>query len=186
MSRTSVVAMTRCGYCSFGNAHNRCPGGVRNGNGTIHPCGCRETSRCGSIRCTDCNNRDAETIGEDWRCLNRDDCMAEQERQAQANPVVMRIRAIVAEHKKAPSRASEDLDPTDIPARAPRRSRGATEAGRPCLCECGETTGGGRFRPGHDSKYLNKLVNHAGDESRGLAYDVSEAFGKKYDKRTAQ
>lgn len=178
--------MTACGYCSFGGNHHQCPGGVRNGNGSIHRCSCRQTERCGAIRCTDCNNREAETIGSDWKCLNRDDCLAAQERTAQANPVVMRIRAIQAEYRKAPRSASYDQDGTSTPIGAPRVSRRAREAGKPCLCECGEITGGGTFRPGHDSKYLNRLVEAGDQTAKNLAYAVSEAFGKKYDKRTGK
>ena len=32
-----------------------------------------------------------------------------------------------------------------------------------CECECGETTGGGRFRPGHDAKLKSRLIHEALD-----------------------
>jgi hypothetical protein len=171
--------MTSCGFCEFGGNHHQCPGGVRNGNGSIYQCGCRETDRCGSIRCTDCNNRDAGTIGSDWRCIDRNDCEAEQQRRALMNPTYQRVLAVREAHGKP----SEYRDPTSTPPPAARPRKAPSEAGKPCTCGCGETTGGGRFKPGHDSKYLNTLVAQAGEAARGLAYDISEAFGMKYDKR---
>lgn len=181
--RPGRVAMTRCGYCAFGNNHGSCPGGVRNGNGSIHQCTCRETPRCGQLRCTDCNNREEGTVGSDWRCLDKDDCAAAQERVALANPVVQAVRRIHAEHGKYPAGASATHGGVEAPEKAPRSRKAPSAGGKPCLCECGETTGGGTFRPGHDSKYLNRLVAEPGDSSRTLAYAVSEAFGKKYEKR---
>lgn len=175
--------MTRCGYCAFGNNHHSCPGGVRNGNGSIVQCTCRETGRCGQLRCTDCNNREEGTVGSDWRCLDKEDCRAAQERTAQTNPVVQRVRAIQAEYRKAPLRHSATLDGAEGPGSAPRSRKTPSQPGKPCLCECGETTGGGRFRPGHDSKYLNRLVEAGDQTAKNLAYEVSEAFGKKYEKR---
>lgn len=174
--------MVTCGYCAFGGNHHRCPGGVRNGNGSIARCACRETERCGSTRCTDCNNREAGTIGSDWRCLDKNDCDAAQERSALANPTYQRVLAVREAHGK-PSLGST---PTDTPAAAPRSRKAPGQAGKPCRCECGETTGGGTFRPGHDSKYLNRLVAQADDEARGLAYAVSDAFGAKYEKRVGK
>lgn len=179
-----VTAMTACGYCTFGGNHHQCPGGVRNGNGSIARCTCSETERCGSIRCTDCNNRDPETIGEDWRCIDRNDCLAEQERSAQKNPAYLRIREVREAHgmdRKIRRGTSTPGDP-EKPSRAPR----SAATGKPCTCGCGETTGGGRFRPGHDSKYLTKLVESAGDEARAAAYAISDAFGAKYDKRASK
>lgn len=173
--------MTTCGFCND-NHHQSCPGGVRNGNGSIVQCSCRKIERCGSIRCTDCNNRDAGTIGTDWKCIDRNDCQAEQERSALRNPTYQRVLAVREAHGKP----SATQDPTDIPASAPRPRKAPSLAGKPCTCGCGETTGGGRFKPGHDSKYLNQLTAAPGDHSRGHAYEISEAFGKKYDKRVAK
>lgn len=55
---------------------------------------------------------------------------------------------------------------TGAPRQAPVASVTPPKAGeRPsCLCGCGETTGGGRFRPGHDSRFLSRLT---GEVERG-------------------
>ena len=38
------------------------------------------------------------------------------------------------------------------------RSRSQGAPGTPCGCGCGEPSGGGTFRPGHDSKLLSRLI----------------------------
>ena len=64
---------------------------------------------------------------------------------------------------------------------------------RECKC-CGEPTKGGRFLPGHDSRYLSRLVEQFTDSTkraaaeepediRRLAHAISAAFGNKFDKR---
>lgn len=187
MNRPNKVRpMVTCGFCAFGGNHQSCPGGVRNGDGSIVPCRCTVPGcRAGQPRCTDCNNREAGTIGEDWRCINKDDCQATQEIMARRNPVVMRVRAIREAHGKSP----EVADGPEAREGAPRSSRGQREPGKPCTCGCGQTTGGGRFRPGHDSTYMNKLLEQAkasgaaAAEAQGLADQISEAFGRKFTKR---
>lgn len=177
-----VQQMTTCGHCNV-NHHSACPGGVRNGNGTIHLCGCRkEGCLAGQKRCTECHNRTQDEIGEDWHCLNKNDCDVEVQRRLNLNPSYLRIRALFP----APVVALEDTAESEgVPT--PRESRRSTRGtGKPCLCECGEVTGGGKFRPGHDSKYLNRLVEAGDQTAKNLAYAVSEAFGKKYDKRVTK
>jgi hypothetical protein len=51
---------------------------------------------------------------------------------------------------------------------------------QPCLCECGEKTLGGRFRPGHDAKLKSRLVEAAkapGVRVRGKARARLEELG---------
>jgi hypothetical protein len=177
--------MLTCGYCEFGGHHHQCPGGVRNGNGSIVRCACTATDRCGAIRCTDCNNREPGEIGPDWRCLNRTDCEVEQERKALLNPTIMRIRAALEPYTRetafsGPRVTGDDGEALEAPARSRKVAR---KAGGPCLCGCGETTGGGKFRPGHDSKYLNQLVDLGLEGGLTLAQEISEAFAAKFQKR---
>lgn len=179
--------MLTCGFCEFGPNHDRCPGGVRNGNGKIVVCACTSGPLCGQPRCTDCGNRTVSEVGPGWQCIDRSDCEAEIERKARNNPTVMRIRAIMADYSRKPAEAlpSDSDTPEVYQAHQTSRSRSrvARQPGKPCLCGCEQITGGGKFRPGHDSRYLTQLVTSGGDESRGLAYEISEAFGAKYDKR---
>lgn len=52
-----------------------------------------------------------------------------------------------------------------------------------CGC-CGGPTKGGKFLPGHDSKYLNQLlVNPDRGRAAELADQVSPAFRRKFDAR---
>ncbi|QHB47201.1 hypothetical protein SEA_APPLECIDER_32 [Arthrobacter phage AppleCider] len=178
-----------CGHCMVGH-HDCCPGGVRNGNGQIILCGCKEDGcRAGQPRCTECHNTEANEIGPNWKCLDRQDCEAEQERRLAANPTIQWIRSET--QKKAILQPSEDAGaPEGPPARArvsrtPRKPAEPT----PCTCGCEGTTKGGKFLPGHDSKYLNQLVEAAerggrhADEAAIRADAISEAFGAKFRKR---
>jgi hypothetical protein len=55
-----------------------------------------------------------------------------------------------------------DRWPADTSERTsgPRRASSGPREGRqprPCLCSCGETTRGGRFKPGHDARLHGEL-----------------------------
>lgn len=181
MSRT-VTAMTTCGHCNVKH-HDTCPGGVRNGNGSIYLCGC-SCARAGVRRCTDCNNRNLEEVGEDWRCLDRDACAADVARRVAESPIGRFLSQRQAERSRE-AQGDTLAGGEGQTCREPiaRASRGPRSAGRDCLCGCEGQTRGGKFLPGHDSKYLNQLTANPGDQSRGLAYAVSDAFGAKYEKR---
>ncbi|ALY09986.1 hypothetical protein FDH62_gp28 [Arthrobacter phage Pumancara] len=178
-----------CGHCMV-NKHEACPGGVRNGNGQIILCACKQDGcRAGQPRCTECHNTEANEIGPNWKCIDRADCEAEIERRLAANPTIQWIRSET--QKKAVLRPSEDTGaPEGPPARAkvsrtPRKPAEPT----PCTCGCEGLTKGGKFLPGHDSKYLNQLVEAAerggrhADEAALRADAISEAFGAKFRKR---
>ena len=52
-----------------------------------------------------------------------------------------------------------------------------------CRC-CGEPTKGGKFLPGHDSKYLSQLLADSDlERAAELAGQVSPAFRRKFDTR---
>lgn len=53
-----------------------------------------------------------------------------------------------------------DALPTELRVQIPRANR----PGRECECGCGETTGGGRFRPGHDARLKSQLL---GESAKG-------------------
>jgi len=176
------TAMITCGHCNVGH-HNTCPGGVRNGNGTIYLCRC-SCPRAGQPRCTECNNRNPEEVGDDWRCLDRDACQADIDRRVAESSIGKFLAQWRTE--RAREALGEPLAPGEgqtCRVSSPRRSRGPSAASRACLCGCEGMTKGGKFLPGHDSKYLNHLVEVGGDEARTLAASVSEAFAAKLEKR---
>lgn len=182
---TKTQVRKLCGFCQFGPNHQLCPGGVRNGNGSIFLCECDEpTCNAGKPRCTECNNRDEAEIGPDWRCINRDDCADAVEARLSKNSTVKQIRAI-----------REQLAKTELPASATQR-RGEKSIAKPasavCLCGCEGTTKGGKFLPGHDARYLSALVSRATEEGAddtayaealSAAEQVSPAFALKFAKR---
>lgn len=178
-------AMTTCGHCNV-NHHGTCPGGVRNGNGTIYLCGC-DCERASKVRCTDCNNRNPEEVGTDWRCIDRDACAADVARRVAESPIGKFLAQWRTERAREAHGATESTgDAQTHRVSTPRPSRAPREAGRACLCGCEGMTKGGKFLPGHDSKYLNILVELGADEARKLARAVSEAFAAKLEKRIAK
>ncbi len=162
-----------CGFCAHGN-HTRCPGGVRNGDGSIVPCHCGCTL-AGQPRCTDCWHRNPEDIGPDWTCIEKDGCQARLAKRQKGNATLQQIRGIQAEIAKR--KALED--------RVERKAAAPKVAGE-CRC-CGKKTKGGKFLPGHDTRYLTSLIlhedEHPGGDAREMAYAISPAFGNKFDKR---
>lgn len=178
---TKTQTLTTCGFCSFGNAPQLCPGGVRNGDGTIVLCGCTKDHGCnaGKLRCTQCNERH-EGVGTDWRCIDQNECEARIQAKLAKNPTIQQIERAreAAKQRQAVSAPRSAASVSETPRKPSRPSSGQ------CLC-CGEPTKGGKFLPGHDSKYLNRLVEQADDEALALAEAVSPAFAGKYLKRTA-
>lgn len=184
-----------CGFCDT-EEHSLCPWGIRNGNGNIVQCVCRECHRPEHRRCTECGNRRAEEIGDTWQCLDRDSCAAEQQRRIDANPFVQQMAKVRATREALEALPGVRTTPSaprssDTP---PRPARPTSRGPRDCLCGCGGQTKGGKFLPGHDSKYLNHLVattdlatiNCSEHDARERAYAISDAFGAKYDKRTGK
>lgn len=170
----------KCGFC-LDDAHERCPSGVRNGDQvTIITCGCG-CERSKQRRCLVCGNREQDDVDpEFWRCLDESACQARINKMQAENPLLQQIRS-QAQAREERAEVEQAAKAQTRPSRAPRTTSGA------CKC-CGEPTKGGKFLPGHDSKYLNLLVEHhkGGDgTARQAAYDVSPAFGGKFDKRTA-
>ncbi len=180
----------RCGFCLDG-FHDKCPGGVRNGNGKILVCSCGcELSQI--PRCTVCNHRDPDDINSNWECIDTAACQARVYKIQAANPVLQRIR----ESKTAAAQRAAEiaLATTPLPASTPGGGLPAPSANsKACGC-CGQPTKGGKFLPGHDSKFLTRLAHQYSqarqmiidadvEEIRAQAYAISAAFGAKFDKR---
>lgn len=169
-----------CGFCSTGNRHDLCPGGVLNGNLTeVVVCGCKEHPI--EYRCLNCNERDAELINPDtWSCIDVDAC-----------------EATVAKRRETVLR---DLygDRVDDPTapNTPKAIRVAKTPAKPktgtCIC-CGEATKGGLFLPGHDARHIGRVAEtikggkYTLDEALQLMTEqgISEALRAKLAKRVA-
>lgn len=195
---TEIGHSMKCGYCETGT-HDRCPSAVRIKDDAVFQCACGcAMSRL--MRCTECNNRRQEEIGDDWRCTDRDACAADLERRVSQNPIVAKIRSIkqglahtrsleLAE-RRATQRIQQGHEPehdtTPAPVftkAAPARARREPASPRDCTCGCGGQTKGGMFLPGHDSKYLTILAGMGHMEAVALAARVSPAFESKLTRR---
>ena len=141
-TKTEKQSKHPCGFCSTGNRHDLCPGGILNGNQTeVYLCGCTEHEPV--VRCLECNNRTpGEVSRETWTCTDAEACAQKREkRRREADEALFGGRA--------PTKVSEARE------RAPKAP--AKAKGGQCLC-CGEATKGGLFLPGHDARYLARTV----------------------------
>lgn len=172
-----------CGFHASSDG-SKCPGATRNGDGSVIICPRYQ----GPTRCLDCGS--TERVREDtWTCVDVEGCRDAIRARVESNPTIRQLREI--QRALAADRPTPTTTKTIGTApRAARSTRGE------CLC-CGEPTRGGRFLPGHDSRYLTHLVERYNDPTkrtqgeqpediRRLAHQVSEAFGGKFDKRVAQ
>lgn len=123
-------------------------------------CGC-EYSRY--QKCRECG-RKGTTLDDHGQCVDRRDCS----------------NTILAD-SAARRRAREERA-----AAAPAsRSGGHSAAGkRPCTCGCGETTGGGLYRPGHDARHVSRLTAAVRDE--GMPIDDAIAAVSHSEKLVAK
>lgn len=170
---------TPCGYCHTGGCHDLCPGGVLNGNGTeVVLCGCDECET--RMRCLRCGTRD-HVNPETWECIEEDTC--EANREASRNRARRDVFGQAAAERAAEAHEAKKTTTKTAPARSKIGS---------CL-HCGESTKGGLFLPGHDSKYLSERVTHI--QGGGVTLDqvieswqsvgVSEALQAKLRKRVS-
>lgn len=139
--KTQTHSRHECGFCSTGT-HNLCPGGVLNGNKTeVVICSCTEHPTV--VRCLNCGNKTADEVSNStWSCHDADACQARIDR-----------RRTEADQTLYPSREPGwRSEVKETPARTSRKPSDGQ-----CLC-CGDKTKGGRFLPGHDSRYLTMVV----------------------------
>lgn len=191
-----TTRLTSCGFCSDGN-HQHCPSGVRNGDGRIWRCQCG-CDRSQQIRCTDCGTRTPDNVNpETWRCIDPDACQARIEHSLHNNATIRQIRQIQAArgqdketNMSKTKRIAADAQTKATEAEAPKAKPAPP---RSCACGCEETTGGGLFRPGHDSRLLSALVaaTVAGETTVAAQAEtwskrgLSDALYAKYVKRSA-
>lgn len=87
--------------------------------------------------CRECG-RKGTPLDEHGACVDKTDC---------ANAIYARV---TAEREAREARAA---------AAPPKRSKSLSAAGKgDCKCGCGEKTGGGLYRPGHDARHVSQLV----------------------------
>jgi hypothetical protein len=158
--KPAVKGTTTCGFCST-SRHDSCRGGYRNGDGSVLICGC-ECADSKPEFCHHCHSTNKDDLGLPWLCDDRDACEG-------------RLRARLE--------SSEFYKTVTTALGVERRTSRATGK---CLC-CGEPTRGGKFLPGHDSKYLNALVEST-DGPWMAAYErikneASPALAEKFKKR---
>lgn len=120
-----------CGFCKT-NTHHYCPGRIRQKDGeelVACPCDCEYAN---TVRCLVCGNtRSDECDPERWVCHDAASCIREVDRKRE--------------------KAKEQL--------FPQGHKSEIRANKPaCRCECGELTGGGKFRPGHDGKFVSQII----------------------------
>lgn len=156
-----------CGFCATGS-HHVCHNAYRNGDGSIYLCPC-DCDQKQTLTCHWCKTQDGE-ISEAWLCVDVDACEARNKKRLAEHPTLQMIRT----HQSA--------------GRQEIQAKTSRPGGGECLC-CGEPTKGGRFLPGHDSKWLNKKINEIGggvvsraDQVKAVA-EFSPALAVKLEKR---
>lgn len=97
-------------------------------------CGC-DYSR--GAACKECQ-RKAMDLDDHGQCRDRRDC---------SNAILTAHAALKSERAARAAAAPEK-----------RKGGGSTTPKRPCTCGCGEVTGGGLYRPGHDAAHCSRLV----------------------------
>jgi len=140
-----------CGYCATGS-HDNCKRAIRAGDGHIMLCPCTEhaTLAGAEVKCTECYNTDIDELDEKlWLCIDRTDCESRIRERLGKDPSYALIHQAYANASVRLEREAKER-----PARSKSPSR--PSSGK-CAC-CGETTGGGLFRPGHDARLVSQTA----------------------------
>lgn len=166
-----------CGFCfvQTETAHQMCRRSTRNGNGSVVFCKCdhpfHAPHQAGTPRCSECYNiTEGEVDKKTWLCVEADECNARVHERIKNDSTIQMIEAV-----RAKARESQAADGH---ARAARRA--SSGEGRPtsgvCLC-CGEATGGGKFRPGHDARLVSRVAQEVAD-GKVTPTDALEKFAE--------
>ena len=173
----------RCGWCvDTANDHENCvlavemetgdgPAKSRTKYPWLCPCEYCKEHFPGRTRCTRCNRRGV-VIDEFWHCVNEIDCIEHRKRKRANDPMMRQIDEIRAELAGAP------IDGEDPKLHRKSRHTNAKAKTGSCVC-CGEPTRGGKFLPGHDSRYVSRqaalYVKH--DPNAPEIYTAMENLG---------
>src|SRR5699024_10819214 len=97
-----------------------------------------------------------------------DACARSLQQRLEQDPAITKIR-------ESQQRAQNSRQVT-----TPRTTKKAPS----CLCGCGDTTRGGQFLPGHNARYLTKLLDMDDrQQAQKLAAAISSAFHDKFSSR---
>src|SRR5690625_129274 len=100
--------------------------------------------------------------------MNKDTCARNNQKLMEQDPTTTKIR----ESQQRAQKPRQDTTPK------------ATKKAPSCLCGCGGMTKGGQFLPGHNARYLTKLLEMDDrQQAQKLAADVSSAFYDKFSSR---
>jgi hypothetical protein len=166
----------RCQFCING-LHRSCPGAIRSRD-RVWICSCSECTHVS--HCLECRHASPEDLDRAvWRCVDRRACEQRQYLRMTNNPLWRQLQEhkakAVSDRRRIREQAErilvnvdpyedEDADPTP---RLPRLKVGV------CLC-CGAMTKGGKFAPGHDSKYRSQLRKEAAAGSTEAAQKIRD------------
>jgi len=188
MSETKTHRPVRCGWCLTGD-HANCAATIEMGvpaqgkkaSGRFTwRCPCREPGCANArTRCIRCRRRDVEVTEQLSECVDAEDCRDYLTRKRAADPTFRIIDEI-----RRRRTAQRDEKSSETPRKA------GTTPSRPsageCLC-CGEPTRGGKFLPGHDSRYIKAqaeayvkipaTIDGLQPADRVAIYDKMEACG---------
>lgn len=166
----------RCGFCTSGN-HRSCPSAVRVKD-RVWLCYCPECTH--PVRCLDCGNPSPEDLNRTlWGCVDKLACdhrlrlrreNSDLWRQLQEHRVkAISDRRRIRENAERLLMGVDPFEDEDLD-QAPRAIRMTVGV---CLC-CGAPTKGGKFAPGHDSKYRSRLRKDAADGSIEAAQKIRD------------
>lgn len=171
-----------CMFCRT-NDHQLCKRVFRHGSGSVHFCPCNDAAHPErKVFCTECyNDNEGEVDAKVYLCDDVEAC---------GNRIMSRVEKLPMYQDIEAAREKAVQVQIEQGKRKPPRPRGE---GRPktgqCLC-CGETTGGGKFKPGHDARMVSQLatrVQEGADADKVkadfAALGVSDALQAKLAKR---
>jgi hypothetical protein len=181
--KTVAPLQWACQFCRSG-LHRSCPGAVRTPKGLI-TCICAAAPDAGHParpRCLDCGqDRPGEVDAVKWACLDQYGCSARLQARREAGPLydllrACRVSAVNARrrHREQYTRVGATLPEDEDALYGPPKKRSVPKArSGQCLC-CGQSTKGGRFRPGHDAKLRGKLLKLIKDGDRMAMLQLQE------------
>jgi hypothetical protein len=182
-----IQRVWRCQFCADGH-HGSCPGAVRNARPGRRLVKCYCCAR--EPYCVDCKSAEDVDV-ETWSCREPLACalrvrerleMSSQHRQLQECRADSIERARRIRRETEALRAGvplDEVDSFDLPEEPRRKKPRRNPEPRPCGCgtDCGKTTRGGEFAPGHDMIRKSRLLKASRDSGDSEAQAELEQRG---------